>query len=1056
MSGFNPFAALMENDDSKKSRKPSLSSTLENIFGFTINPQHCKSEELLYLEEVHNVHEKSELELDLLQYALFERLFMCNENSDLRNSATNCSSNSNSREIKVIKYLYTCLENLKEYKSHLKPEEETEIRDKIMQNVATAIIQPDIYSGQDIPEEMLLIIINDTFEADTFFIEISKRVLDDDKSKDSLRNLIHSMNSKLVKILVKCSLSNLTPSTYKYLEVMSSNELLAELFIDSCAPKNGNVGVDYAVTPIGAFLNMSVLPKSPGGKFEYFTDSLDQMGQSNTEDLIWVYQEKLNEKLHKFFLSMLKCSAQVRDKTLRWLGGCLKTNAARGKIWNAQMIDLNPAVYACVTDGFAINLCHLLLGLCQPFCGNIADGKILKVDPTYYAVPNDKAEEKNVHMKDMSEETCFLPVDSIDEAEEQRPMADSYNFVTECFFMAHRAVDLGYRVAVDKLVKQNQEMGRIQRAFNDALQQAGGNSDLVGTIKDRMSEELAKYLSLKCALSSPDLIRKLFDLISATTYWLCQVAVHDNFKDTSSYAPLKQLPVNFPLDNKIPNTLKCTPEYIVENVVSFLVFLRRFSPKVFGEQGYDKLSPVLTFVLIYIGSEHRLKNPHVRARLAEGLESLLPFHKEDQQTTSHLGSSQRQRLFTDHPHRLQIVNNLMKVFVGIEMTGQSVEFEQKFNYRRPMYIVFDYVWELPEHMECFRALAKEAEENMEAVNPPLFLKFANLLINDAIFLLDEALAHMAKLREMQQAQSEKRFIESGVPQGSHLGPLLFSIFISEIEDQFGNSKMKLFADDLRGYKEIRQPSDYHRDRGEWADLGPRERTQNISYMQHIGNLAKFDNILGKDTIRTLERLTSKISSVFTHSTMVDRIAAMLNYFLLNLVGPNKKNFKVKDASEYHFRPADTVLEICKIYAHLKDSAAFLCAVSQDGRSYSPELFALAEEVLVRIGGGALIGDLKEVAEKVAEKSRENQANEEASSEAPEHFLDPIMSTLMSDPVILPSSKQTVDRSTIARHLLSDQTDPFNRSPLSMDQVMPNTELAEEIRRWLQERRGGGS
>lgn len=41
---------------------------------------------------------------------------------------------------------------------------------------------------------------------------------------------------------------------------------------------------------------------------------------------------------------------------------------------------------------------------------------------------------------------------------------------------------------------------------------------------------------------------------------------------------------------------------------------------------------------------------------------------------------------------------------------------------------------------------------MEAVNPPLFLKFANLLINDAIFLLDEALANMAKLKEMQQAQ----------------------------------------------------------------------------------------------------------------------------------------------------------------------------------------------------------------------------------------------------------------------------------------------------------------
>lgn len=39
-----------------------------------------------------------------------------------------------------------------------------------------------------------------------------------------------------------------------------------------------------------------------------------------------------------------------------------------------------------------------------------------------------------------------------------------------------------------------------------------------------------------------------------------------------------------------------------------------------------------------------------------------------------------------------------------------------------------------------------------------------------------------------------------------------------------------------------------------------------------------------------------------------------------------------------------------------------------------------------------------------------------------------------------------------RHLLSDQTDPFNRSPLSMEQVVPNTELAEEIKKWIEERK----
>lgn len=123
---------------------------------------------------------------------------------------------------------------------------------------------------------------------------------------------------------------------------------------------------------------------------------------------------------------------------------------------------------------------------------------------------------------------------------------------------------------------------------------------------------------------------------------------------------------------------------------------------------------------------------------------------------------------------------------------------------------------------------------------------------------------------------------------------------------------------------------------------------------------------------------------------------------------------MKDAKEYHFEPAETVLDICKIYVNLQESDSFCLAVSQDGRSYSPNLFTLAEDVLIRIGGGTLIGELKEVACKVAEKARELKANEEALSDAPDHFLDPIMSTIMNDPVILPSSRQTVDRSTIAR------------------------------------------
>jgi ubiquitin conjugation factor E4 B len=43
---------------------------------------------------------------------------------------------------------------------------------------------------------------------------------------------------------------------------------------------------------------------------------------------------------------------------------------------------------------------------------------------------------------------------------------------------------------------------------------------------------------------------------------------------------------------------------------------------------------------------------------------------------------------------------------------------------------------------------------------------------------------------------------------------------------------------------------------------------------------------------------------------------------------------------------------------------------------------------------------------------------------------------MEDPVTLPSSRVTIDRSTIRSHLLSDPNDPFNRAPLKIEDVLP--------------------
>ncbi|KAK1118533.1 hypothetical protein K0M31_014842 [Melipona bicolor] len=951
-----------------------------------------------------NVHQKQRLvfvNVDTIEQAIFERLMSSDLESKLipTEDSQQIFTDPHTTEKQVIPYLFESYCRLQQYQNEPELSDVLcKISQVILQNASVALQESELFEEQETHKQFITLCIDETEPKLEFILFVNGIVseLQNENEKNATDAIATSFNPILDIIYKEAAQSNLVlfrQYWFTILNLFSSIEPLAKLVIDHSTPRNDQ-GKAYADTLLGALFNLSCFPKTIEEPFYFFEKPLQQTS-ATVEGNIWTALDALNESLQKVFHLLLKCSKEVRHLTLQWIGNCLHSNANRGKIWNAQN-DVSFSSMLCVSDGFMLNLGNMLLHLCQPFCIKQNDSKVPKIDPTYCAVDiNDQDECANpsIHLKGMSSETCLIPMSEGG----ARPVAKTFGFTTECFFLTHRALDLGYRVVLDKLLRTNQDLVRIQRMYQDA-QNGGRSLEVFGMITHRMEEEMTKYLSLRASLLVPDMLKLLAKFHATTAFWLVQVYLNDvkiGENAENDYIPKECKEVTFPLPETVPDTLRCIPEFVVENTIRFLYLLRRLNPNVFEEQGPSFLTPVLTEIIVLMESQRRLYNPHLRARLAEGLEALLPTSDETMNpVTPSLGTFHREQLFITHPYRQYIVPNLLKVFVSIEMTGQSVQFEQKFNYRKPMYVVMEYLWKLPEHRNNFISLAEEAEANMEAAQPPLFLRFINLLMNDAVFLLDEALSSMAQLKQLIQA----------------------------------------------------------RESGEWDKLPRHERDQQAHYLLHLGMIARFDNILGRKTIYTLKMLTTEIKSIFCHPTMVDRIASMLNYLLLQLVGPNKKNLKVSGQKEYAFNPANLVLNICEIYINLSQNESFTLAVSQDGRSYSSELFKLADNVLVRIGGVSILGDLDQFAKNVEAAASHKKEEDEILIDAPDEFLDPIMSTLMTDPVVLPSSRITIDRQTIARHLLSDQTDPFNRSPLTMDMVKSNVELQRRVQEWIQQKK----
>ena len=444
------------------------------------------------------------IDIETLEQALFERLLLEEPREHVGRNVYDgedlSRADTHATEKEVITYLFEChrrLHNMKaEDENSGRKQTLSQMLNLVLRNAATALKQPELFESQELSTQILRLVSDDSIskaDLDVFFDGLVQQFLFDDGEVNAVGTLLLAFSPLLDFIHKGFAQSNLFTFNHTYfilLRLFACRSQLGSVLILHSTPKDSHLGWSYANTLLGSILCMSCLPKTPDGSYEFFEKALLQAA-SITEGNIWTATVLVTENLYQIFHALLKCSSEVRHQTLCWVADCLHANVGRGKLWNSH--GLNVGVVECVSDGFMLNLGCVLLHLCQPFCAEPADPKLLLIDPTYYAskVSGDaEMRSKGVHMKKLASETCLIP-----SAEGTlRPSSETYGFVSECFYMAHKALDLGFRVTYEHLMRLNQDLARTQRAYIDVQNQGGVNSELVQVIGERMEKDKTRQV----------------------------------------------------------------------------------------------------------------------------------------------------------------------------------------------------------------------------------------------------------------------------------------------------------------------------------------------------------------------------------------------------------------------------------------------------------------------------------------------------------------------------------------------------------------------------------
>eukprot|EP00117_Sycon_ciliatum_P046288 scpid21219/ scgid2547/ Ubiquitin conjugation factor E4 B; Ubiquitin fusion degradation protein 2; Ufd2a len=430
--------------------------------------------------------------------------------------------------------------------------------------------------------------------------------------------------------------------------------------------------------------------------------------------------------VHSVLFKIIK-QAQPRDTVLSWLSGVLCMNHLRTA---AQFKGQQPDTLTA-SDGFMLNVCSVMLRLCQPIFTTIETDRLRKIDPSYTSRPWCRL--------DLHDEPCLArgridAKDRLKAGTERFAMPALYqgsaNFLTECFHMTQLALYVGVMPTIRRFNSVLHDLARAQQSKTGKERE------------DLKTYSALFYLSWSTCLLDPVLVRQISEFYVTQAVWINMLLVNAAQEGGSEEE----------IHERQRNVCSNILEFSIKAMTSWFSFVVQHKPSLLT--GLSMTALVDCCVLL-LERPDLLPSPLAQTRIVE---LLLVFLETSNRASQHRpghgwGSGVHTELasivHTSPTVQTQLGPALLHTYAAVDLVeGLDVDKEDfdKFGARAHIQKLLKHMWS---RNDCRSSVIAQ-------VGTPRFERFLNATLDTLLYQMNDALRRVANVRQIQLAKDDEK------------------------------------------------------------------------------------------------------------------------------------------------------------------------------------------------------------------------------------------------------------------------------------------------------------